>query len=111
MLRIVLDTAASHGASRIATVRVARGALSCVDPETLAFAFEVSCRGTPAEGCRLEFRGVPLRVSCRGCGLQENRQGPGEPCSACGAREADILEGRDLRIEAIDVDPDEEADT
>jgi hypothetical protein len=41
------------------SARLLLGSLSCAEPETLRFAFEIAARGTLAEGCRLEIVHVP----------------------------------------------------
>ena len=84
--------------------RLELGALTCIDPETLTFAFDVACRGTCAEGCRLDITRLPLLMSCRGCGCQGERPGPMEPCVACGAIGGEVLQGREFRLITLDLD-------
>jgi len=100
----LLATAARHGLGRVAVARLDVGRLTGVEPDTLRFAFEVACRGTAAEGCALEIRDVLLAVRCRACGLHEERAEPMAPCSGCGARAADVLRGRELRIASMDAE-------
>lgn len=104
MLEAVREAAGRHGDVRVRVVRLRLGALTCVDPETLSFAFEVACRGTVAEGCRLEVEPVPLRVRCRGCGAEGERSGPVDPCGACGAVGGEVLAGREIRLTTLDVE-------
>jgi len=100
---IALKVGAEHGGGRIAAVRLLIGMLSGVDPETLRFAFDVVTRGTVAEGCRLSMVRVPTRLKCRACGLE--REGDLlEPCGACGTVPAEVLAGRELRVDAIEMD-------
>ena len=103
MVAIALAVAKEHGGGRISGMRLLVGALTCVDRETLEFAFEVVTRGTPAEGCRLEIVRVPTRLSCRTCGAESERDLL-EPCQACGTVGGEVLAGRELRVDAIDLD-------
>jgi hydrogenase nickel incorporation protein HypA/HybF len=103
MVDIALAVARENGGGRISSMRLLVGALTCVDSETLEFAFGVVTRGTPAEGCRLEIVTVPTRLGCRTCGLEAERDLL-EPCQACGSLGGDVLSGRELRVDAIDLD-------
>jgi hydrogenase nickel incorporation protein HypA/HybF len=104
IVEAVVDTALRHGGGRVCAARLVLGELTCIDPETLTFAFEVGCRGTCAESCRLEIRRLPLVLRCRGCGGEGERSGPVDPCPRCGAVGGDVLQGREIRLTTIDVD-------
>jgi hydrogenase nickel incorporation protein HypA/HybF len=110
MLDAVLAAAGAHGASRVRVVRLDLGALTCVDPECLSFAFEAGSRGTAAEGARLDIRTVPLRVRCRGCGADGERGGATDPCPACGVAGGEVTGGREIRLTTLDVDGPGEAE-
>lgn len=65
MVGIVEAAARRNGATRVASVRVEIGELACVEPESLAFAFEVCAREGCARGARLDIERTPgheLRV-------------------------------------------------
>lgn len=99
---LIERTARDHQAERVASARLLLGEMTCVDPETLRFAFEVSCRGTVAEGCRLDIERVPMVLRCRACGATSATD-PFAPCSACGAMGHDIVQGREIRLDSIEV--------
>jgi hydrogenase nickel incorporation protein HypA/HybF len=103
MVEIALSAADENGGGRIAAARLLLGKLTCVDPETLAFAFGVATRGTVAEGCRLEIVRVPARLRCGSCRLEQERELL-EPCPVCGAVGGEVLQGRELRLDAIDLE-------
>ena len=100
---LVTSTAAENGVGQVASARLLLGALTCVDPETLRFAFDVCLRGTAAEGCRLDVVRTPLRLRCRQCGI-EGGEDPHLPCAACGALGYDVLSGREIRLESIEME-------
>ncbi len=56
---IVEDAARREGAARVASIRLEIGELSHVEPESLAFAFEVAAREGSARGARLEICRTP----------------------------------------------------
>jgi len=104
IVEVIRDTADRNGGGRVASAVLRVGELSCVDPETLAFAFDASCRGDPTlDGCSLRIERVPARLRCRACAWE----GGGDPfagCPACGARGFDVLDGRELRLQTIDLE-------
>ena len=103
MVEIALRAADENGGGRVVAARLLLGKLTCVDPETLDFAFGVATRGTLAQGCRLEIVRIPARLRCRSCQLEHERDLL-EPCPACGAAGGEVLQGRELRLDAIDLE-------
>jgi hydrogenase nickel incorporation protein HypA/HybF len=66
MVEIVEEAARREGAARVASVRLELGELSHVEPESLAFAFEVAAQAGCARGARLDIHriaGHAMRVS------------------------------------------------
>ncbi len=59
VVEIVEEAARREGAARVASVRLELGELSHVEPESLAFAFEVAAREGSARGARLEICRTP----------------------------------------------------
>lgn len=102
MLRIALEVAEQHGGPRITGARLLLGALGCAEPETLRFAFEIAARGTLAEGCALEIVRVPARLRCRACGGEHEGELL-EPCPVCQGVGFEVLQGRELRLESVDL--------
>lgn len=50
-LELIEQQAAKHGAKRVTGVWLKIGAFSCVETSSLAFCFDLVCRGSVAEGC------------------------------------------------------------
>ncbi|MGI5861797.1 MAG: hydrogenase maturation nickel metallochaperone HypA [Myxococcales bacterium] len=103
MLEITLEAARRNGGGRVRTARLLLGALTCVEPETLRFAFEIACRGTAAEGCRLEILPVAAKLKCQACGGVHEGDLL-EPCPRCQSVGFEVLQGRELRIDTIDLE-------
>ena len=106
LVDILTRVAAEHGLERVASVRLELGALSCVEPRSLALAFEVVARGTPAEGCRVVHEQAPLVVACPSCGYE----GPADPgavgCPRCEGVPVRVVSGRETRVVSVTVDDD-----
>jgi hydrogenase nickel incorporation protein HypA/HybF len=102
-LEMAFDAARREGARRIVAMKLRIGALSGVVPEALAFAFDVSTRGTMAEGARLEWDLVPVVCACpNGCADFEPAALVYE-CPECGAFSARVLRGRELDLLELEV--------
>lgn len=104
MLEVIQRTLEGRPPARVRVARLRIGQLTCVDPDTLSFAFEVACRGTLAEGCRLDVERVPLRVRCATCEAEEERLDPLAPCGRCGERRGHVISGRELQLTTLDIE-------
>jgi hydrogenase nickel incorporation protein HypA/HybF len=83
--------ASCHGFSRVRSVHLKLGRLNGAVPASLDFAFGVLSKGTPAEGATISVQAIPLVIYCTHC------HSCGLPCSK-------IVSGRELTIEALEVD-------
>jgi hydrogenase nickel incorporation protein HypA/HybF len=101
--RIALAAAAAQGAQRIHRVMLRVGRLSGVDPDALAFAFEVVMAGGIGEGATLELEVVPTQCRCGWCGQRFEPLDVIVACPLCGAVSADVLRGRELELTGLEV--------
>lgn len=104
LVEIATELAQNEGASRIKSVTVRIGALSCVHQDALRFSFDLVTKDTMLEGATLEVIDVPVTIFCANCGRE--RQLPGIQrfrCPQCDAPSADIRYGRELDIESIEL--------
>ncbi|MBM3304597.1 MAG: hydrogenase maturation nickel metallochaperone HypA [Candidatus Aminicenantes bacterium] len=101
------EKAREHRAARITVVRLKVGKLSGAVPELLESAFETYKKGTIADGARLEIEEVPVRLRCRSCGGERLDVEGSFACLVCGGRDVELLEGRDLVVERIELEADE----
>ncbi|MEY4807896.1 hydrogenase maturation nickel metallochaperone HypA [Vulcanococcus limneticus] len=101
--RIALATAAAQGAQRIHTVMLRVGRLSGVDPDALAFAFEVVMAGGIGQGATLELEVVPTQCRCGGCGQRFEPVDVIFACPICGELSADVLRGRELELTGLEL--------
>jgi hydrogenase nickel incorporation protein HypA/HybF len=100
---IVADEVAKAGASGVRSVVLSLGALSHVDPDALAFCFDVAVRGGPAEGAALVIRRPPGKAWCMGCGSHVDMERRGDPCPVCGSGQLLVTAGDDMRVEELEV--------
>lgn len=99
------QSATEAGATRVVEVRLRLGVLSGVTLGALEFSYEIATAGTMLEGSKLVVRELPARVYCSVCekevelpSVQRFR------CPVCDTPSGDLRQGRELEIEAIEID-------
>lgn len=108
----VIDTIeqarAEAGAHLIVTaVHLKIGRFTAVVPDYLRHYYDLLTQGTPLHGAELHIELVPIVARCRACDTEFVSESPMLLCPECGATRADVLSGRDLLVESIEVDEPE----
>ena len=101
LVEIVVDHAKRGGIARVTDVRVDIGALSCVDPDALAFCFDVVARDTLAAEATLSLTVVPVRAWCWTCAAVVDVCDRGAGCPVCGNATVRGTDLRDLQVTEI----------
>lgn len=84
------------------------GRLSGVNADSIRFAFEVLSSGTILEGASLRVREPAAYSECRACGTRVEIDELTMACPACGSGEIVIAGGRDLLLQSIEVETNED---
>ncbi|HRL12340.1 MAG TPA: hydrogenase maturation nickel metallochaperone HypA [Aggregatilineales bacterium] len=103
------SAARAHNAHKVTAVHLKLGAFSGVVKGPLLFGYDLAAKGTLLEGSRLEIEEVPVIVHCPACGqdsLLPNVQL--FACPLCGTPTADIRQGREIEITALEIIHDSE---
>ncbi|HAJ61843.1 MAG TPA: hydrogenase maturation nickel metallochaperone HypA [Cyanobacteria bacterium UBA8543] len=102
-LDIALEYAKREGAAQIHRMTLRIGQLSGVEPEALAFAFDVVTRGTIAERAQLNIDSIPAVCYCPNC--QHEFQPPDwiYECPECHHFCTEIRQGRELELASLEV--------
>ena len=79
------------------------GALSGADPESLEFAMRMVVEGSDWPDAEVRIRAEPVALRCRDCGRNYEAEGWDLACPACGRADFEVLAGRDLRLESLEV--------
>ncbi len=103
---VLEENARAHGAVRVTKVVLKVGRMSGVVPDLLESAFDIYKKGTLAEAARLEIVVVPVKVRCPDCGGVDVREDADFSCAACASRRVEIVEGRELVVEKIELETD-----
>jgi hydrogenase nickel incorporation protein HypA/HybF len=99
------------GAARVAAVNLKIGKLAAVVPESLRFCFDVAVKDTPLAGARLVIEELAVVARCKDCNTQWTIDQPVFTCKTCQSGSLEILSGRELDIESIEVVEEEKHDS
>lgn len=110
----VVDTCvaslAAYPGARVKEVRLRIGALAAVEEESLQFCYGVATEGTQLAGSTLVVRHVPVIVDCARC--HERQELPSLQsfrCPQCGEVARQIVQGREMEIEDMEIETGDEA--
>jgi hydrogenase nickel incorporation protein HypA/HybF len=104
LLKIVVAAAEERRATRITAIRIVVGDLAQVDPESVQFYLDVLAKDTIAAGVRLAVERRPLRANCRACGREFKVEEAHFACPNCGCGDTEIVSGRELYVDSIEVE-------
>lgn len=104
ILTASVETAARENATGINEIRIRVGVLTEIMQDALDFAFEALSPGTLAEGATLSVVWVEPRSKCLECGTIFTHGRFDVECPQCGSYFSQLLEGRELLIESLDIE-------
>jgi hydrogenase nickel incorporation protein HypA/HybF len=90
-------------AARVTKVNLRVGKLAAVVPESLRFCFSVAVKDSPLEDAILAIEEIPVVARCKDCDAQWTINEPVFVCKKCQSGSLEILSGRELDIESIEV--------
>lgn len=105
ILNIARDYAAKQHFSKVNSISLSFGRLSCIESKTLQFAFEVQAKDTLAENASLDFKILPAVIHCFSCEKDLEVESFSAVCPDCSGQEVILTGGtEELRILEMDVD-------
>ncbi|MGA2782271.1 MAG: hydrogenase maturation nickel metallochaperone HypA [Smithella sp.] len=105
ILNIVQEYATRQNFSNVNSISLSFGRLSCIEPKSLQFAFEVQAKNTSAENASLDFQLLPAVIHCFSCEKDLEVETYSAICPKCGGEEVILTGGtEELRILEMDVD-------
>ena len=106
----VAQSARSYNANKVLKVSLSVGVMTEAIEDALQFAFEALCESNPLfEGAELDITMVEPLSRCVECGHEFKHDRFHVTCPVCGGF-ADLIEGKELRIDSIEVDLPEDED-
>lgn len=104
ILSITLEKAEEAKASRVSRINLVVGELSGVVDECVDFYFTFISKDTIAAGAVLSIQHPPTQLRCRKCNTVYSPDGQDWTCPDCHEQNSEIVSGRDLYIESIEVE-------
>lgn len=104
IMNIVMESLPPGEPLRVKAIHLRVGKLTAIVPPSLKFCMEMVTKDTPAEGAELKFTEVPVTVECDECGEQTVIERPPFACGKCGSEKVEIISGREMIIESIEVE-------
>ncbi|MBN1192610.1 MAG: hydrogenase maturation nickel metallochaperone HypA [Coriobacteriia bacterium] len=105
ILASAIEGAGGASAKRINSVNVTIGELTQVMEDALQFAWEALRTGTIAEGAELNVTMLGARSKCADCGHEWfHDRYSGARCPSCESYVVLLLQGREMKIDSIDID-------
>lgn len=88
---------------QVERVNLKVGKLAAVIPGSLRFCFDIVAKDTPLSGAKLQIEEVPVIVKCNECNQESIIKELFFRCGACSSGSIEILSGRELDIESIEI--------
>jgi hydrogenase nickel incorporation protein HypA/HybF len=95
---------------QVEKVNLKIGKLAAVVPESLRFCFEIAANGSLLAGAELNIEEIPVQARCKECHHEWTIQEPVFTCPSCQGGKIEILSGRELNIESIEIAEGNQAD-
>jgi hydrogenase nickel incorporation protein HypA/HybF len=106
----VTESLAAYPGARVKEVRLRVGVLASVIEDSLQFCYGIATEDTPLAGSKLVIQTLPVMARCGRCerdveiaSLQSFR------CPRCDEPVSDLRQGRELEIDAIEIEEAAEA--
>ena len=104
IVRIALEYLPADEEVRVRALKLRIGKLTAIVPGSLRFCLEIITRETRLAGAEVVIEEVPVRAVCQECGAAFEISEPPFWCSACHGVKLDILSGRELLIDSLEVE-------
>ncbi len=103
-ISIVEDEARKHGVSKINSITMCIGELTCVEKETLRGCFDVAVESGALAGAKLIIEPVAAVFRCEKCGASLGRKQWSGTCPKCAGGDVCLEQGRELYVKSFEAD-------
>jgi len=104
MFDLVLEQAEKNSAKRVAKINLVIGELTGVVGDCVQFYLDFLSKGTIVEGATLSVQTVPPKTRCKECAEIFELKEFDWTCPNCQGNSLDIITGRELFVESIEVE-------
>jgi len=104
VLDIVLEHGKNSNANKITRINLVVGEMTGVVDECVRFYFDFISKDTMASEATLSFENVPAKAHCRHCDATFTWSGGHWICPSCQGDNLEVIAGRELYVESIEVE-------
>ncbi|HQV89041.1 MAG TPA: hydrogenase maturation nickel metallochaperone HypA [Nitrosomonas sp.] len=104
LLQLIEEAAIKQNFTRVKTVWLELGQLTCVEQESLRFYFDVITQDSIAQQAKLEFIAILGHGVCDHCHRSMFIASHHTICSHCGSYALTITQGEEMRIKELEVE-------
>jgi hydrogenase nickel incorporation protein HypA/HybF len=104
ILALALQNAKKANARRIASINLVVGDYTGVVEDAVNFYFGFLSQNTIAAGAKIHYTHVPGQLRCRDCDILFPLQKQNYSCPICEGKRVEIVGGRELYIENMEVE-------
>jgi hydrogenase nickel incorporation protein HypA/HybF len=104
LLTLALENAGKANARKIISIHLVVGDYTGVVEDAVSFYFDFLSKDTIAAGAKINCTHVPGQLRCRDCDLLFPLQKHDYHCPKCDGRRVEIVGGRELYIENMEVE-------
>ena len=110
IIRSVEEVGRANQVRHIRAVALELGEVSGVVEEYLQDCWKwAAARSAMLDGAQLKVRTIPARTVCEACGEVYPTVQYGRQCQACKSEQTHLVQGNEMMIQEIEVDPESEA--
>jgi hydrogenase nickel incorporation protein HypA/HybF len=104
LVKLIAEHAGHSSRRKVKSAKVLVGKMTSVVPASLQFYFEMLPKPATMRNTTLDFEEIPLVVRCENCGTKWESDLPVFVCAKCGSTKVDVLSGRELLLQSIEVE-------
>ena len=104
LLTLALENAEKSNARRIVGIHLVVGDYTGVLEDAVSFYFGFLSKNTIAAGAQINYTHVPAQLRCRDCDILFPLQKHEYRCPKCDGKRVEIVGGRELYIESMEVE-------
>lgn len=104
VLKVALRTLNGQAERKVTLIKLRIGKMTHVDSAALQFAFDAVAQGTEAQEAKLLLERIPIKLRCLKCGQETLTEQYRLECAGCGSFSTEIIAGRELAVEYVEVE-------
>jgi hydrogenase nickel incorporation protein HypA/HybF len=104
ILKIALQYGERAKAQRVTDLYLVIGQLSSIVDDSVQFYWDIISQHTIAEGAKLHFQRVPIKMACLTCHHLYSPESDDFACPNCGSTSVEVIAGGEFFLESMSVE-------